>query len=55
MNSEKYRSSSKKKRKEKRNMIQVNEKKNHLIPNRYLVVENGSNSKNKCSYTKNTL
>lgn len=50
MNSEKYRSSSKKKK--KRNRIQVNEKKNHLIPNRYLVVENGSNSKNKCSYTK---
>lgn len=47
MHSEKYRSSSKKKRKEKRNRIQVNEKKNHLIPNRYLVVENGSNSKNK--------
>lgn len=47
-----------KKRKEKKKGIgfQVNEKKKiHLIPNRYLVVEKGSNSKNKCSYTKNTL
>lgn len=57
MNSEKYRSSSEKKEKKKKKGIgfQVNEKKNHLIPNRYLVVEKGSNSKNKCSYTKNTL
>lgn len=45
----------KKKRKKKGIGFQVNEKKNHLIPNRYLVVENGSNSKNKYSYTKNTL
>lgn len=58
MNSEKYRSSSEKKEKKKKKGIgfQVNEKKKiHLIPNRYLVVEKGSNSKNKCSYTKNTL
>lgn len=37
MNSEKYRSSSEKKEKKKKKGIgfQVNEKKNHLIPNRY--------------------
>lgn len=55
MNSEKYRSSSEKKEKKKKKGIgfQVNEKKITWFLTD--IVEKGSNSKNKCSYTKNTL